>query len=86
MEHRQGLSLITVKRNNYLTLNYSELLNACEIFFESLSVSLEQAKKVELKTREQSGSKVWFQQRAGIITASRLKSSVCTDILSLLSH
>ena len=64
----------------YLTLNYPELLNACEIFFESLSVSPEQVKEVELKTREQSGSKVWFQQRAGRITASRLKSSVCTDI------
>ena len=64
----------------YLRLNYPELLNACEIFFESLSILPEQAKEVELKTREQSGSKVWFQQRAGRITASKLKSSVCTDV------
>ena len=64
----------------YLRLNYPELLNASEIFFESLSISPEQAKEVELKTREQSGSKVWFQQRAGRITASKLKSSISTDI------
>ena len=34
-----------------------------------------------LKTQEQSGSKVLFQQRSGQITASKLKSSVCTDII-----
>ena len=64
----------------YLQLNYPELLVQCEIFFDSINVSPAQAKEVEEKTREQSGSKIWFQQRAGRITASKLKSSVYSDI------
>jgi len=35
---------------------------------------------VELYTKDQSRSKFLFQQRAGRITASRLKVAVCTDI------
>ena len=64
----------------YIKLNFPDLLVQCEVFFASLSITPAQAKEVEEKTREQSGSKIWFQQRAGRITASRLKSSVCTDI------
>ena len=64
----------------YLKLSYPELLRACENFFKSLSILPEQAKEIELRTREQCGSKMWFQQRGGGITASKLKASVCTDI------
>ena len=64
----------------YLQLNYPDLLTQCEAFYASLSISPAQANEVEEKTREQSGSKVWFQQRLGRITASRFKSAACTDI------
>ena len=30
-------------------------------------------------TKDQAQSKIWFQQRAGSVTASRLKAAVCTD-------
>ena len=65
----------------YLKLNYPDLLTQCVIFFASWEVSPEQAKEVEEKTQKQSGSKIWFQQRAGRITASKLKSVLCTDIM-----
>ena len=65
---------------HYLQLNYPDLLTQCEAFYASLSISPAQANEVEEKTREQSGSKVWFQQRSGRITASRFKSAACTDI------
>ena len=64
----------------YLRFNYPDLLVKCEVFFASLNISFTQTKEVEERTREQSGSKVWFQQRAGRITASRLKATVSTDI------
>ena len=34
-----------------------------------------------LHTRHQAHSKVWFQQRTGRVTASRLKSAVCTNVM-----
>ncbi len=41
-------------------------------------MSEDQVKMVEEVTRDQSKSKVWFQQRTGRVTASRLKSELCT--------
>ena len=67
-------------KEKYLKLSYPELLCACENFFKSLSILPEQAREIELRTQEQCGSKMWFQQRAGQVTASKLKASVCTDI------
>ncbi len=45
-----------------------------------MKITPDQAKEVEIRTRKQCGSKVWLQQRAGRITASRIESAVCTDI------
>ena len=63
-------------QEKYLELSYPELLIQCEAFFKSLRITPEQVKSVEEKTREQSRSKIWFQQRAGRITASKLKLAV----------
>ena len=62
-------------REDYLALPYPELLTKCEETFEALSVSSEQVKAVEEKTREQSNSKTWFHQRAARITVSQVQSS-----------
>ena len=36
-------------------------------------------KQIEESTREQAQSKIWFQQRAGRVTASQLKAAVVTN-------
>ena len=36
-------------------------------------------KQIEESTLEQAQSKIWFQQRAGQVTASRLKAAVVTN-------
>ena len=48
--------------------------------YESLSITSEQARLVEEKTRKQSNSRIWFQQRAGRITASKFRAPSNTDI------
>ena len=65
---------------SYLDLSYPDLLNKCEEVYSSYSISPEQAKSIEEETREQSKSKLWFQQRSGRVTASKLKLAVHTDI------
>ncbi len=39
-------------------------------------------KAVEMKTRDQSNSRLWFRMRAGRITASKFKAVCCTDLSS----
>ena len=63
-----------------LSLTYTDLLSECEKAYQGLSISSEQAKLVQNKTRAQSKSKIWFKQRAGRITASRFKAAASTDI------
>ena len=45
-----------------------------------MTVTSEEASNVEENTRGQSSSKLWFQQRAGRVTASRLKAATRTDV------
>ena len=65
---------------NLLEASYHKLLEECEKIFTNLSVSVEQAKSVEILTKNQSNSKLWFRYRAGRITASNFKGVVHTDI------
>lgn len=65
---------------HFLDLSYPQLLLQCEEVYKNLSISPEQAKSVEQKTRKQADSKVWFQQRAARITASKFKAASRTDI------
>ena len=46
--------------------------------FQNYSITAEMAKNVEKQTQGQSNSRIWFQQRAGRVTASKLKAAVCT--------
>ena len=59
-----------------MTLDYLELLQKCEDVYETVSFSFNQAKMVEEMTRAQADSKLWFQQQAGRITASKLRDMV----------
>jgi len=48
--------------------------------YQGIALTAEQAKTVEEKTRDQSGSKLWFQQKAGHVIASKLRSVLHTKI------
>ena len=54
-------------------MNYGELLKVCETC--DISVSQQQAEVVELNTKSQSKSSLWFNMRTGRITASRFKAA-----------
>ena len=64
---------------NALSLQFPELLQKCEEIYDGISVSVAQAKLVEEETRKQSNSKIWFDQRSGRVTASRLYSILHTN-------
>ena len=52
-----------------LSLSFSDLLQKCEDIYDSVAVSVAQAKLVEEATRKQSNSKIWCDQRSGHVTA-----------------
>ena len=63
-----------------LNLPFPDLLNKCEEVFETYSITVDMAGQIEERTREQAQSKISFHQRAGRVTASRLKAAVSTNI------
>ena len=64
-------------KNEHLTLGYHSLLQLAKN--TTLTVTAEQAKAVETKTRAQSNSRIWFRMRAGRITGSKFKTACHTD-------
>lgn len=72
--------LTSLFSEHYLSLSYPDLLDQCEVCFQAISLSAEQAKAIEETTKDQAKSKIWFQQRAGRVTASKMKAAVHTDI------
>ena len=60
-----------------LGLSYYELLKLSSE--TRVTITSEQCKAVELRTRDQDKSKLWFRMRAGRITASKFKSVCHTD-------
>ena len=63
-----------------LTLSFPDLLTKCDEIYNSVSLSVQQASRVEEDTQQQSNSKVWFEQRAGRVTASKLHSALHTQL------
>ena len=61
----------------YLSLSYYELLQLSNKVV--LTVTADQSKAVEAKTRDQSNSRIWFRMRAGRVTASKFKAACHTD-------
>lgn len=62
-----------------LSMSFPDLLRKCDEIYDTVSISVEQASAVEQETRKQSDSKVWFEQRAGRVTASKLYSVLHTN-------
>jgi len=62
-----------------IDLTFDELLKKCEDVYNAFTITRDEAKVVEANTCKQSKCAVWFNQRAGRVTASKLKSAVCTD-------
>ena len=58
---------------NTMSLSYPDLLQQCEELYNNHVLTADQAELVENNTRQQAKSKVWFQQKSGRVTASRLK-------------
>ena len=63
----------------YLKASYPQLLEKSKHTVQNICISKEQAKQLELLTRGQSHCKLWYQYRAGRITASKFKDAVHTD-------
>ena len=57
---------------SFSSLTYPELLLKCEEAYNNLSITSNQANLVEVKTRNQSNSKIWYQQRAGRIKSTKV--------------
>lgn len=67
--------LTSLYKDEYTKLNFVDLLAQChDLSF--ISLTEEECQAVKRDTREQSKSGEWFRQRAGRITASRLRA-VC---------
>ena len=63
----------------YEEMPFPEILKACEALYDTVTITPEQANTVELKTRGQPKCKLWYEQRAGHITASILRKVLHTD-------
>ena len=63
-----------------MALSYPELLQHCEELYNNYVITADQAELVQKNTQQQAKSKVWFQQKSGRVTASRLKSVISTDV------
>ena len=64
-------------REECVVLEYEELLQCCKPVV--LEVTPGECRAIEASTRKQSQSQVWYQQRAGRVTASKLKSVCSTN-------
>lgn len=76
----QGLPMVLsdLHKKEYLSLGYNSLL---QIASETkLQLMVDQAKTVEMKTRDQAKSRIWFRMQAGRITASNFKNACCSLI------
>ena len=62
-----------------MELTYNDLLVKCEDVYDSVTTTFNQAAMVEDRIREQSKSRIWFDQRAGRITASKLGEALHTS-------
>ncbi len=72
--------LSNLYQEDYLSKSYIDLLEQCETVFDSISISHKQATNIEVATRDQAKSKLWFCFRSGRVTASRLKAACHTNL------
>ena len=53
-----------------IDMSYEDLVETCSEIYDKYVISCDQASLVEENTRQQAKLRIWFQQRAGRITAS----------------
>ena len=63
-----------------MKLSFPELVEKSSDVYDSYAISVDQVSLVEENTREQASSRIWYQQRSGRVTASKLKSVIATDL------
>ena len=61
-------------------MSYIDLLNECETVLASIEITEQQARNIEVSSRDQTQSKTQFQFRAGRVTASKFKAACHTDL------
>ncbi len=71
--------LTTLYDERMLEASFVDLLDHCEHVFRSISITKSEALAIDVNTREQAQSDLWFQCRAGRVTASKFKSAARTD-------
>ena len=62
-----------------MSIAFPDLLTKCDDIYDTISISVEQASTVEKETRKQSDSKLWFEQHASRVTASKFYSVLHTN-------
>ncbi|XP_041376642.1 uncharacterized protein LOC121389093 [Gigantopelta aegis] len=72
--------LTDLKDDSCMNMEYTKLLELCVNI--KVQTSPDQAKEVEIATRTQSQSKLWYRFRAGRITALNAKSACNTNVLN----
>ena len=80
LEENLPLRLSRLYNPENLLMNYGELLKVCETC--DVGVSQQEAEAVELNTKSQSKSPLWFSMRTGRITGSHFKAASCTSPVS----
>ena len=73
-----SLPLSSLYESDAMDLPYQDLLKKCDSVFSNLKVTDDQARIIEMSTRDQAQSKTWFRFRAGRITASKFKAATQT--------
>ncbi|KAJ4929615.1 hypothetical protein JOQ06_018638, partial [Pogonophryne albipinna] len=76
--------LTSLYQSSRLVLDLPALLEEGAKVFDELNLTPEQCLLVEEKTRKQSRSRVWFEQRAGRVTASSFHEAAKTESSSSL--
>ena len=57
------------------------LWRKCSDIYDNYVISCDQVSLAEKNTCQQTKSQIWFQQRAGRMTISKLKSAIATDVM-----
>lgn len=72
--------LSSLYNKNFTNFSLEELRNESVTVFENLKISESDAYSIERLTTKQSNSDLWYEQRAGRITASNMRSALHTSI------
>ncbi|KAF4524902.1 hypothetical protein B566_EDAN018070, partial [Ephemera danica] len=61
--------------DQFMNLNFSQLIEQCKTVYANFKVTVEQVINVEKATRTQYKCNMWYAQRAGRITGSKMKAA-----------